>query len=238
MTAVILNDETLSLAKVAVRENKTIKEVSQILATDIETPQVTDFPAVPEALSITPEFVEALKRLPEVFGAVMPAERRALNDAEVELLFAERETLRAVLDLLNSRDADIKSTVRHHIDVEAEQNGLATPDTTPRDNAGHYLLAAPQQPVRVDIPNTNQAWSSEYREGAVSIDEALLKEMADNGEIDREDYLAFTREVRVFDETKALKALADKPERLQILKAITKRSRATTALFVRKSKKA
>ena len=236
MNTVVIIDESLSRAKVAVRENKSIKEIASIFASEIDAPVANaNTPAVPAPLSITPEFVSALKNLPVVFGAVMPAERRELSEEEIATLFAERETLRAVLDLLKNRDVAISETIRHHIDVEAETSGIAK--TAERDAAGHYILSTPQNPYRVSIVGTNQEWSSEYREGSVSIDTDLLKELADAGEIEREDYLSLTREVRVFDENKALKALSDKPERLNIIKQITKRSGAGTALFVRKAKK-
>ena len=56
------------------------------------------------------------------------------------------------------------------------------------------------------------------------------------GEISREDYLALTVENRVFDEAKASKAILAKPERLSILKRITKKTGANTSLTVRKAK--
>lgn len=250
-STIVLSDESLDRAKIAVRENKSIKEIASIFAQDVVLPApAEEFPAVPAPLTITPEFVDALKQLPSVFGAVMPAERRSLSETEIAALYTERETLRVVLDLIKNRDASISETVRHHIDVNAEENGIAVPkpvlgpngevivEATPRDNAGHYILSAPQNPHRVPISGTNQEWSSEYREGAVSIDTNTLEDLVEQGVVSREDYLSMTREVRIFDEAKALKALAAKPERLGIIKSITKRSGATTSLFVRKAKKA
>jgi len=235
-TTVVLNDESLKRAKIAVQENKSIKEIATIFASETEViAPANNVPTVPAPMSITPEFVEALKKLPSVFGVVMPPERRILEEQEISSLYEERETLRQVVDLLKNRDAAISETIRHHIDIDGENKGIANPNNL--DNNGHYILCAPQQPYRVPIAGTVQEWSSEYREGTVSVDTDLLEQMAESGEIERDDYLAMTKEKRIFDENKALRALASKPERLAIIKSITKRGNASTSLTVRKAKK-
>jgi len=234
--ALVVNDESLKRAKIAVLESKSVKEVAEILISEVEAlPPTPKVPAVPAPMSLTPEFISALKKLPTVFGVVMPTERRTLAENEIASLYEERETLRQVLDLLKNRDAAISETIRHHIDVEAENEGMANEENI--DAKGHYILCAPQQPYRVPIEGTDREWSSEYREGTVSVDTSLLEEMAESGEISREDYLSMTKEVRVFDEDKTMKSILAKPERLSIIRSITKKSGSGTSLTVRKVNK-
>jgi hypothetical protein len=120
------------------------------------------------------------------------------------------------------------------MDVTAEETGR-TDANTPRDLKGHYVVAAKGEPERLPIPGTNQAWSREFRSGSASVDGSRLLDMYEAGDISREDYLSFTREMRVFDEEKALKAINDDPKRLEILARLAVPGRPSTAMFVRKA---
>lgn len=229
-------------AALVLKPGVTLRQVQDaMLAVEPITPEVPDFPPVPSKIVLTDEVKTALRRLPEVFAEVQPTKRRALTGPESKALLDERKVLNAITDLLTSRAEDIKVFVRHHMDVTAEKDGRANPETTQRDAHGHYVLCAPQNPERSNIPETAEAWSREYRNGTVTIDPSILLRMYEEGEITREVYLSMTREVRVFDEDKALKAAlkAPGPVRDQILGAIkqmTKVGVPGSALFVRKQK--
>lgn len=196
-------------------------------------------PGAPEPVVLTDDAKKALRRLPEVFAVVQPTERRALEATEVAAVYAERETLKAIVSLLAGRDENLKEIIRNHMDVVAEVSGEVT-DETPVDDKGHYILAAPKQPERVAIPGTNQDWSREYRSGSQSTDPSVLERMLAEGEISRDAYLAMTREVRVFDPNKSMLSATTKPEYraeiFQAIKAMTKFGRPGTSLFTRKAK--
>ena len=193
--------------------------------------------------------MEALLALPGVFGKVQPDSRRTLTADEVKGLWDERLVLKAIGDLLDSREEDIKTLVRHHLDVDAEESGRAVskavidPEThkviveaTPRDINGHYVLAAPQQPERLNVPGTDQAFSREFRTGSISVDADLLLRLHEDGDLSREDYLSFTREVRVFDKAKALAAISKNPNLLGLLAKISRKGLASTSIQARKQK--
>lgn len=203
----------------------------------------------PKQIEMTPEAQAAIDALPSVFNQVAPEGPKILTDDELVALYGEREVLRAAMAPLSERDEVIKEIVRHHMDLVAEQANVAVPKdivrdgqviapATPRDSNGHYVIASKGNPERVRIPQTNQAWSREYREGRVNFTDAAtdLLDLYEAGEITREEYLAFTRETRVFDETKAMDALRKDPERyVPILARIARRSTDGTSLFVRKA---
>lgn len=243
----------LERGRVALRDPKaTLESIATAMLTDdvpaeflAVAPQA--FPAVPAHREITAAQAEALIALPSVFGTVQPTERRALTDDEVSALYKERQVLKTLGDLLSGREEDIKTLIRHHMDVSAEERGVAVPkavvrdgqvvvEATPRDASGHYILCAPKAPERCPIPGTSEDWSREYRSGKVEIDLGALERLHEEGVVSREDYLAFTREVRVIDKAKVMEAIAKKPERLGLLAKISKRGLPGTSLFVRNRK--
>jgi hypothetical protein len=204
---IALKDPNATLATVAAALVEVMPEVEQL------APAI---PQPPKPLVLTDEVLEALKQVPEVFAAVQPEDRRALTETEIAALYMEREMLREVTTVLDGRDESIKEYIRIHLDVEAEAAGKANGDTK-TDLHGHYILASKGNPERVPISGSNKKWSREYFSRGGAVDGSRLLGMYEAGEISREDYLAFTRETRVFDEDKALKSIHDDPTRLTIL---------------------
>lgn len=208
------------------------------------------FPAPAATLVITEEHAQALRALPEVFGKVQPTERRSLTPEEVKAAYDEHEVLKVIETLIASRRDAIKTTVKHHFDVTAEEENRAVPkpvikkatgevivDASPRDADGHYVLGKKGDPERSPIPGTNQAWSREFRGGVTTLSGARLKELYEAGEVSKEDYYAFTREQRVFDEEKAHASLAKNPRLYDLLVRITTRGGVGSSIWVRKAAK-
>lgn len=198
------------------------------------TGAVMPFPAIPEPVVLDEEAIEALKALPAVFGQVNLDKRRTLTDLENQSVYTEMVVVKKVLETLKGREEALKEYVRTSFDVAAEEAGLADPETSPRDQHGHYVLGEKGKPERLPIPGTNKAWSREMRGGTTTLDGARLKELYEAEAITKEEYYAFTREVRVFDEEKARKSLAKDPNLLGLLARITKRGGVGSALFTRK----
>lgn len=196
---------------------------------------VMPFPKIPEPVVLTDADIEALRALPEVFGKVNITERRVLTPEENAAIFREQQVVKAVLAVMSDREDSLKEYVRTSFDVQAEADGIADPATSPRDAAGHYVLGKKGAPERLPIPGTNKAWSREARGGSVSLSGARLEELYANGAISKEEYYAFTREVRVFDEKKARASIAKNPRLLGLLSRITQRGGMSSALFVRKN---
>jgi hypothetical protein len=207
-------------------------------------------PALPTFAEITDETKAAMAILPDVVGVVRPSESRVLTDEEVVALFKEQSAVRTVVSNLADIDENIKEIVRHHIDRKAEEdnrvvrkavirNGEIVSEATPRDQHGHYLLARKGEPEQVVVPGTGMAYSQEYREGAAAIGNATVEllDLYDRGEITREQYLALTKSVRQYDETKAMAAMSADPETyIPIIATITHKPAAGQSLFIRKAK--
>lgn len=248
----------IAKGQIVLKEGGDLKAVQAALVepyhADVSRTTEVPFPEVPKPVELTPEVKDALNRLGDVFAVVQPETRRTLTDDEKKAVHAEREVLKVIADLISQRDESLKTIIRHHMDVDAEERGVAVPkavvhgghvvvEATDRDASGHYILCAPQNPERCPIPGENLEWSREYRAGRVSTntDPGTLLDLLESGEIDRQTYLAMTREVRVFDERKALENAANKPEVregiLKAIKAITTVGKPSVSLFVRKPKK-
>lgn len=243
-------EPAIERGRIALRKpDATLKDVVEKMAEDLPTivySSVEEFPPPAPVLEITPEQAEALIALPAVFGQVQPGVRRSLSEDEIRALYDEREVLRKIMACVATRDEAIKETMRHHMDVDAEERGVAVPkavirrgttvvEATPRDANGHYILAQQGRPERVPISGTDQAWSREFRNGSLQYDTSKIEALYQDGDIDRPTYLAMTREVRVADEGKILEALRRDPNRLGIIRRITSRAVAGTSMFVRKA---
>jgi hypothetical protein len=223
---IALKDPKATLASVAAALLQEMPEVEAL------APAVPTAPAVVE---LTPDVKDALAQIPEVFAAVQPTERRLLSDTEVAALYMERDVVKKVSEVLAGREENIKEYVRNHFDIVAEETGRVD-ESTPRDGKGHYVVTSPSDKYEVlPVEGTNQVFRREFRSGKAAVDGSRLLDMYEAGDISREDYLAFTREMRVFDEDKALKAINDDPKRLEILARLAVPASPSTALFVRKA---
>jgi hypothetical protein len=188
---------------------------------------------VPAKVTMTDELVSALTVLPAVFAKEQVTAIRQLPPEELTDLAEEQETITAILKPLDTRLAAIKDAIRHHLDLTAVADGRVTPETEVDAN-GHYVVARKGMPDTLPMPGTNQAWSNEYKSGTTEIDGSKLLAMYEDGVISRATYLAFTKEVRVFDETKAFASISKDPSLLGIFKKIIKRGRSGSSLYVRK----
>jgi hypothetical protein len=232
----------LKKGRIALRNGEaTLQQVVSGLVAPLPEEAVTLVPSVPRTRVLTDDDRKALAKLPKVFGQVVVEERRVLTGAEIATLHEEREVVKKVTEVLTGRVDVINSNIRHHVDVAAEAEGLVDEDT-PRDKDGHYILASKGNPTRVPIPGTNEDFSLEYRSGkdnGVFIDSNDLLDLYDDGKISREDYLALTREVRVFDEDKAAKAVLKDERLLEVIAMAAKPKAPTkpgTSLYVRNTR--
>jgi hypothetical protein len=203
--------------------------------------EAVPFPALPEAKALGDAQQDALHELPRVFGLVAMKERRELSRAELRALEHETEILKTIKTMAAAREEAVKTLVRTSIDVQAEREGIAFPaDTpghaaTPRDQHGHYLLAAQGEPYKLRAES--HEWSQQYTSGRALPVEGTLGDLAEKGEIEREEYLAFTEAKRVFSREKALRFIARNPARgMAILRSITTRTAPGSTLTFRKAK--
>jgi hypothetical protein len=220
-------------AKVAVAET--------VQPTDVAAP----FPDLPKPVAITDELKRALKHLPAVFGSVDLNTRRSLTQKELDELTLEESVIRLIASVLGPRQDAIKEIIRVHMDVKAEETGVAVPKAklgpegevivaaTPRDQNGHYLLAGPQDPHQVAVGPVR--WSQEYSADAAKPSLKVLEDLHKSGEISREDYLAVTRPERVLDESRLRTFIRKNPASgLALLRKITVTGKAKASLYLRK----
>ncbi len=203
-------------------------------------PAATPPAKIPAAREITAEQKAAIARIPKVYGQVVPVERRALTQTEVDLLIDERETLDQVKKVAEARLKDITLTVHNHLDVKIEEAVEASAEggpevvLPPRDEHGHYVSAG-----RVGVPAHENEFSREVRQYAATLDIDALAAL-DTGEPDalltHEEYLSMTRQVRVVDENLVMVALRKNPALVKALAAAVKPGGQSTSVYLRKRK--
>ncbi len=214
--------ESKTLRSKVAKGTITLDDLTKALAEP--EPSALPVPKKPLPAVITSKQKEALERLEEVFGSVVPEEARSLNQFEVNLLMEERVTLDEVESLAKTRKASIRTTLLNHFDTE-------TNDYAPEDKEGHKLIAA-------KAPSTTHgksfSWEISNRGG--TLDAEALKELDEAGLLDHDVYLSMTTPVRVLDEHKVMLALQKHPDLIETIgKAVTRTSKVGS-LFVRPTK--
>lgn len=196
-------------------------------------------PTIPEVLPVPAQITkvqkDALERLSEVYGAVVPLERRELEPKEVTLLVDEHNVLGSIAKMAEERRAGIRTTVLNHNDVatEAAQPEEMIP-TIERDKDGHYIIASKIE----GEPGTSEVFSCEPRKGTVKLDPAALKALADDPDVDwfsHEDFLKMTEQVRIFSEERAFLLLKKKPNLVRAIREATVTGNASISLNLRKA---
>lgn len=223
-------EAVLSKGRKALEQGANFTKVLKAMAEDVQ-PERAKVPEVPSAIPMTDELVHALGVLHAVFGRVNPENVRQLTDAENADLLEENRTIDTVIKALTDRLEATKMIARNHMHMTALAEGRVPVLDDEIDQRGHVLVARPGEPYKVPVPGTDKAWSLQYVAPRVEIDETLLKQLQ---ETDPKAYLALTRQVRVFDEEKAIQSIRKNPGLLQTVHKLIKKGRASTSLFVRK----
>lgn len=189
---------------------------------------------VPAPAAITKEQRAALERVMEVFGQVVPTERRALQPAEVSSLLEEKRVLAEVEKMAKKRVESIRTTVYNHLDVEAEQDDSFDAEHTLKDKDGHYILKGEARGTE----NDGEKFARETREGSPTLDVEALKALADDPDfegLDHKTYLSMTTQTRVVDEAKVMLALKKDPSLVSAIARASKPGNLTSSFNVRKA---
>jgi hypothetical protein len=223
-------DKRVSRALEKIKSSGTL-DLKELLGEIAPAPKPFPAPSqVPLSRVITATQQVAIDSLPEVFGKVVPTERRELEVKEIPLLMQERLTLDQVSKMANERIEDIKVIVHNHLDSEVEQEfqSQEEQDSAPRDAKGYYV-----HPGKVPDLESGKAFTREVREASPSLDAEALKALVDDGDLDHDQYLSMTTQTRVLDEAKVLLAVRKHPELVKALAMATRPGGKTTAIYVR-----
>lgn len=200
----------------------------------VEAPEPPKRSLVPP--TITDEQREALKRLPELYGRVVPEEPRLLEPAELTMIVQERQTIATLLDLLEPRKADtIRETLACHLDLLLEADPEVDTSTLPRDKKGHYAVAS-----EVSVEGTGLKVKRVPTGGKPFMSDADIQAADMSGDLDHKDYLAITSKPvvapprRRFDEEKARAAIKKDPALLFRLASLTHKGEYGTTITVPK----
>lgn len=211
-TVLASDPEATSLVKKGITE--ILKDGSKITLADLfqtvlspKTDVVSKKPPVPQKLS--EDALEAIKRLPEVFGGTVVTADRALSKAELKAIVEEREVVDKVLKAITKRkDESIREVLANHLDhqiPEDQREGMRT------DAKGHY---APWDTQNVPVDGTDLKVQRSVSGGKPSLTIEAVEDLHEQGLIDRKTYLAITKKPdlpRVLDEEGLHKAIQKNP---------------------------
>lgn len=237
MTAATASPTTLApvpgaALKLAQGGKFSVADLADAVRPPVTDPKVPDFPALPKPVTLTDAARQAVGRVSKVFGKFHLTEARPLTAPELEQLTDEARTIADAVGPLQDRSEAIAEMIRVHMDRTAERDAAQDGGTPLRRYArilagkakGHLLRAAPGTPYKVAVNGFEQCWEQRYVTGKAEIQPAKLQTLLDAGKITRAEFLAFTREVRAYDEDKVAAFVRKDPARgLEILAAITTR---------------
>jgi hypothetical protein len=150
-----------------------------------------------------------------------PAARRELTATERDRLLSFYTEYQAASKAVERAKEAIRTTFFNHLDVQAEKAGVATPEETPRDKSGHYLL-----PGEIAVEGHDFRMTREVKDPAVDLNAEDLKALVELGALPHETFLALTAQVRVVDEAKVMEAVRKDPTLLTTLSHATRVTRA------------
>jgi hypothetical protein len=238
-TAVEQQVAEAALARMQDAKPWTVADLAKILAGPApEIAQDAPFPAAPPKATITTALRAALKKLPAVFGAVMPTEHRKLELDELKRLTEEAIVIETIKGQLEPRLEAAKEAVRHHMDflgADALLDGEELLRVAEGIARGHAIVAKPGSPFRISVEGAEDPWEQRYVAGKTTVSGAKISNLEKEGFITHAEALACTREVRVFDEGRLAAFLRKNPERgVEILRMITTVSAPSASLYAPK----
>lgn len=189
---------------------------------------------------ITEQHIEALKRLPEIYGKVVPKTDRALNASELATIAEERQTIDLVLKLLEARKSDsIRETLANHLDhVYFKAHPGEEP---PTDKHGHVAVkGAPENEALVKGGRWKVARTVSGGKKVLTLSEVEM--LKAEGKISDEVYERITREiippttpVRVLDEEGLVAAMKSDPGLAYTLAQAARTSDTTTSITIKEA---
>jgi hypothetical protein len=194
-------DNIKALVKRSPDFNSVLKGLAQSYAPAAK-PKVASLPVISE------DDHSAIKKLVSVFGVVAPTSRRKLAPAERDALMTERETLDTVDKLVTKRKEAIRTIAYHHLDIEAEEDGLVD-ENTPRDKDGHYILEG-----FVDTGHA-KGFKRSPRDGTAVLTVDAIRTLEGLGVITHDEFLEATKQTRIVHDDGILNLLKRRPELTQ-----------------------
>lgn len=211
-----------------------LDDIIAILAPAEQSLPVPAKPALPT--KITDGQQEAIDKLDEVYGKVVPTEVRKLEVEEVGKLLDERSVLAQIAAMAKTRLDGIRITVLNHSDETLRE--LLTDEQLAElltEKEGHFI---PKETTSVPGPAGSETeFTVVPVKGSSNFNTAEFEARAKGEEDDRVDwkeYLSCTTQVRVFDGSKAIIAARKNPELLKVFADCTTTS--TGSVQVRQPK--
>lgn len=165
-------------------------------------------------LALEESEVQALLDLPKVIeGVRLPTTPRVLEDAEKRDVIRLKDAADAAKKAAEKAILAAKVSFFNHADEIAVQRGEVD-DSTPITSEGWYVV---EDKHSGSVAGEGKKPVREVKRGSVSLSAEDLKALVDSGDLEHDDYLALTRQVRVVDESRLAEVLQRKPHLIEVV---------------------
>jgi hypothetical protein len=191
----------------------------------------------PKPVQVSEEQTKAVAAVVDLaLNLTLPTEVRKLEDGERANLIAARLEFDAAAKVIEDGKDAIKQAFHNHFDKVAEDKGDADA-TTPVNKDGHYIL---EDKESGGAPGADKKITREVSAGGVTFGSAqteadALKQLVDDGLLDKDVYLKVTRQTRVVDEHALFEAMKGDEALIPIIEQALTVSPDTASINVRKA---
>lgn len=188
---------------------------------------------IPGSPALSAEVEQNMKALPALLASLeLPEVRRQLTADEREALLDAYVQLKAVIKGLDDSAGEMKAAAFNHFDAAA----LATDadlSLAPRTKEGWFVV---EDKTSFAIEGQDKTLTREVRNGSVSLTEADVAQLEQDGQIDHKTYLRWTQQVRVINEDAIMADLKKTPQLIMAVARAAKVGAASASLNVRNAK--
>lgn len=190
----------------------------------------------PKPVTVSEEQEAAVAQVVDLaVSLLLPSEVRRLEDGERANLIGARLELDKAAKVIDDAKDSIKQAFHNHFDMVAEAEGLVD-ETTPVNKEGHYVL---EDKESGGAPGLDKKITREVSAGAVSFgtpqtEADALKALVDQDLLDKDIYLAVTRQTRVVDEHALFEAIKKDEALMPIIEQALTAKADSASINVRK----
>lgn len=187
---------------------------------------------LPKPVRLTEDEKYALNALPTKLMVEWPDSRRLLTSDEKVDMLELLKAVKTVKGLVGRTEESLKAAFFNHLDIQAEAAEKSViDDTTEIHKNGWYVI-----PGEVSHPDVDMIATREVRAGSVNLTEEALRGLEEEGLIDHDTYLSWTRQVREVNELAILTSISANPWHSLLIAQATERGAGSPALQIRKAK--
>lgn len=207
----------------------TVSDVLRATRPDPNVVTLTETP-IPQDPSLNEEAWDAIEKVAGLLAALtLPKHRRMMTEAELEDVTRTYEALQTAQKGLDRARNQIKAAAFNHFDAVAEHDGKIT-DETHFTKEGWAVVADKESAV---VEGLRKVLTREVSGGKVTLPLEGLLALVEDEKLDRADFTAMTRQIRVVDEDRVMAWLRKNADRSDVLAEATEIGKGSASFWLR-----